>query len=127
MATTASSASATTRASAIRSRSPARPRAAGPASPPAFTSTCATRTGGTLWCWGWDNYGQLGIGSDTDQELPQQVTTPATGGWASIAGGFQSTCSIRADGTLWCWGDNSYGQLGIGNHTGHDRPQQVTA
>ena len=88
--------------------------------------SCATRTGGTLWCWGWNNYGQLGIGSGTDQELPQPVTTPAADGWASIAAGWQSTCATRTGGTLWCWGDNSYGQLGLGNHTDHDRPQQVT-
>jgi hypothetical protein len=65
-------------------------------------------------------------------------TRPATGphtadgrmspgaSWAHIAAGSYFTCGIRTDGTLWCWGDNGYGQLGLGNHTGHDRPQQVT-
>jgi alpha-tubulin suppressor-like RCC1 family protein len=88
--------------------------------------TCVTRTGGTLWCWGWNISNQLGIGGDTDQELPQQVITPAEGGWASVTAGFDHACAARADGTLWCWGYNDNGELGIGNYTGQDRPRQVT-
>ena len=57
-------------------------------------------------------------------ELPQPVTTPAAGGWASTTGDYQ-TCATRTDGTLWCWGWNATGQLGIGNYTGQDRPRQV--
>jgi len=88
--------------------------------------TCATRTDGTLWCWGDNYWGQLGNGNHTDQSLPQQVTTPARGGWASVkAGGFH-TCATRIDGSLWCWGDNDQGQLGIGNLTSQDLPRQVT-
>jgi Regulator of chromosome condensation (RCC1) repeat len=88
--------------------------------------TCALRAGGTLWCWGWNYYGQLGIGNHTDQDLPQQVTTPAPGGWASVTAGAYQSCAVRADSTLWCWGFNYYGQLGIGNHTDQDLPQQVS-
>ena len=89
---------------------------------------CGIRTDGTLWCWGGNDSGQLGIGSDTGQDLPRQVTTPAAGGWASIAGGSYHTCAIRTDGTLWCWGNNDSGQLGTGSEseTSQDRPQQVT-
>ena len=90
------------------------------------THTCATRTGGTLWCWGSNYEGELGIGTTSLQEPPRQVTTPAPGGWASITAGFLHTCAIRTNGTLWCWGDNGNGQLGIGNHTEPDQPQQVT-
>ena len=88
--------------------------------------TCATRADGTLWCWGWNGYGQLGIGSHTDQGRPRQVTTPARGGWASISARGIHTCATRAGGTLWCWGDNASGELGTGNQTGQDRPRQVT-
>jgi alpha-tubulin suppressor-like RCC1 family protein len=38
--------------------------------------TCATRAGGTLWCWGSDYSGQLGIGYHPDQFLPRQVISP---------------------------------------------------
>jgi alpha-tubulin suppressor-like RCC1 family protein len=88
--------------------------------------TCATRTGGTLWCWGNNDNGQLGIGSHTDQGLPRQVTTPAPGGWTSVAPGYGHTCAIRTGGTLWCWGDNFYGELGTGSHAAPDLPRQVT-
>ena len=55
------------------------------------------------------------------------VTTPSPAGWASVSGrGEAHTCGIRTGGTLWCWGWNHFGQLGIGNHTDQDRPQQVT-
>ena len=91
-----------------------------------YDQTCATRTGGTLWCWGGNFYGQLGIGGTTGQDLPRQVITPAAGGWASVTPGFIQTCAIRTDGTLWCWGFNAYGQLGIGGTTGQDLPRQVT-
>ncbi len=88
--------------------------------------TCATRTGGTLWCWGSNYSGELGIGGGTDQELPRQVTTPAAGGWAGVTAGYDHTCATRTGGTLWCWGYNGNGELGLGNHTDQDRPRQVT-
>jgi alpha-tubulin suppressor-like RCC1 family protein len=91
--------------------------------------TCAVRTDGTLWCWGDNTFGELGIGNGTNQSLPQQVTTPASTGWASVSGGDEHTCATRTDGTLWCWGANSNGQLGIGSFTTttFDLPQQVTS
>ena len=89
--------------------------------------TCATRTDGTLWCWGWNHSGQLGLGSHTGQDLPRQVITPARGGWVSVAAGYGHTCATRISGTLWCWGDNTSGDLGLGSQDEQDLPQQVTA
>jgi alpha-tubulin suppressor-like RCC1 family protein len=57
----------------------------------------------------------------------RQLTTPAVDGWTSVTAGFDHTCATRTDSTLWCWGSNQYGQLGIGNHTDQDRPRQVTS
>ena len=91
-----------------------------------FGHSCGIRTGGTLWCWGLNYRGQLGIGSVTDQDLPRQVTIPAAGGWASVTAGSGHTCATRANGTLWCWGENNHGQLGIGNQSDQDLPRQVT-
>ena len=51
------------------------------------------------------------------QVLQQQVTSPAAAGWATIATGWTHTSAIRGDGTLWCWGYNADGELGIGNTT----------
>jgi len=88
--------------------------------------TCAIRGDGTLWCWGFGPDGELGIGGTTDQGLPQQVTTPAADGWASVAAGAGHTCAVRADATLWCWGSGFFGQLGTGGTVGQPLPQQVT-
>jgi alpha-tubulin suppressor-like RCC1 family protein len=88
--------------------------------------TCGIRTGGTLWCWGDNLFGQLGIAVYAGEDRPRQVTIPAPGGWASVTAGYGHTCATRTDGTLWCWGQNYFGQLGIGNYTSHNRPQQVT-
>jgi alpha-tubulin suppressor-like RCC1 family protein len=88
--------------------------------------TCAIRADGTLWCWGFGSDGELGTGATTDQGLPQQVTSPAADGWASVAAGAGHTCAVRADGTLWCWGSGFFGQLGAGAVVDQPLPQQVT-
>ncbi len=112
-------------ASSCPSRS--RPGEHGWASVTGGASHCATRTDGTLWCWGDNEYGQLGIGSYHDQDRPQQVTSPGSTGWASVSRGGVHTCATRTDGTLWCWGDNDTGQLGIGSSAfTKDLPQQVS-
>jgi hypothetical protein len=88
--------------------------------------TCGIRTDATLWCWGFNDYGQLGLGNHANQDRPQQVTTPAAGGWTSVTAGIYYTCATRTDGTVWCWGYNGQGQVGIGNESGQDLPRQVT-
>jgi alpha-tubulin suppressor-like RCC1 family protein len=89
---------------------------------------CATRKDGTLWCWGLNQQGRLGIGNDVNVTRPHQVTTPAATGWASVSAGEEHTCGVRADGTLWCWGTGNGGQLGLGDGGApHNLPQQVTS
>lgn len=85
--------------------------------------SCAVRTGGTLWCWGYNLYGQLGIGSTVQQTSPVQVGTGTI--WDSVAAGQLHTCATRTDGTLWCWGYNAQGPLGIGSTTQQNSPIQV--
>ncbi|MGZ9108866.1 MAG: RCC1 domain-containing protein [Micavibrio sp.] len=77
--------------------------------------SCGVKTNGTLYCWGDDGDGQLGNGAGTnaDQHIPMQESTTATN-WASVATGDIHTCAIKTNGTLWCWGSDSDGQLGNG-------------
>jgi len=79
----------------------------------------AIKTDGTLWTWGLNSYGQLGTNNTTIKSTP--VTTFAGGtNWKQVSTAFYHTAAIKTDGTLWTWGYNSYGQLGInaaGNRT----------
>jgi alpha-tubulin suppressor-like RCC1 family protein len=89
--------------------------------------TCGLSNAGTVWCWGYNDYGQLGNGTFstaiTPQQVPQQVGTASD--WISLEAGRFHTCGLRIDGTAWCWGWNDTGQLGNGTTTSTAIPQQV--
>jgi alpha-tubulin suppressor-like RCC1 family protein len=83
--------------------------------------TIALKTDGSLWTWGYNAYGQLGVNNTTSRSTP--VTTLLGGNnWKSIAGGFYHTIALKTDGSLWTWGRNSYGQLGVNNTTSRSTP-----
>ena len=87
-------------------------------------SSLAIKTNGTLWSWGQNSYGRLGLGNTTDYSSPKQVGALTT--WASIsAGSGYWTAAIKTDGTLWSWGSNSYGRLGLGDTNNRSSPVQV--
>ena len=90
-------------------------------------SSAAIKTDGTLWTWGFNNYGQLGVGNTTKYSSPVQVGALTT--WNAIAWGapYGSLYALKTDGTLWSWGRNNYGQLGVGNTTDYSSPVQVGA
>jgi alpha-tubulin suppressor-like RCC1 family protein len=68
---------------------------------------CATTTGGRLFCWGDNHNGQLGNGSVEGSDTPVEVSGQRTD-WARVAAGELTTCAIRTNGTLWCWGSGGY-------------------
>ncbi len=84
---------------------------------------CAVQTNGTLWCWGNNQYGQLGTGTVTNEYVPTQVGSASN--WAAVSLGADHSCAIRSDSTLWCWGLNDHGQLGDGTLTNEDSPAQI--
>ncbi len=79
---------------------------------------CARNTGGSVYCWGENSFGQLGNDTTTNSRVPVQVRGPAGAGFLSdvtrIGAGFRHTCAVKTDGTVWCWGRNDFGQLGNG-------------
>tara|TARA_Y100001937_G_scaffold105593_1_gene146575 strand:- start:65 stop:2023 length:1959 start_codon:yes stop_codon:yes gene_type:complete len=88
----------------------------------------ATKTDGTLWAWGSNSYsGPLGLNHRDDVSSPTQI--PGTWGTSelSICGYNYYTAGVKADGTLWTWGNNGNGQLGqnIPNTTKRSSPTQV--
>lgn len=87
--------------------------------------TVAVRRNGTLWAWGNNTYGQLGLGTAivNNQFSPVQVDTSTA--WRSVVAGFGHTVAVRRDGTLWAWGLNGNGQLGDGTTITRKKPVQI--
>jgi alpha-tubulin suppressor-like RCC1 family protein len=86
--------------------------------------TCARRRTGQLYCWGQDDWGQLGDGgTNTSRSQPVEVVGGRTD-WAGVVASGGHTCAVRRTGRLFCWGDDSVGQLGDGG-TNTPQPQPV--
>ncbi|MCH9688735.1 MAG: hypothetical protein K0V04_45305 [Deltaproteobacteria bacterium] len=84
-----------------------------------YDHTCALRAGGEVRCWGDNSAGQLGYGHNDsigDDETPASAgDVPLPGPVQSLAASSAHTCALFEDGTIACWGNNSSGQLGLGN------------
>ncbi len=91
--------------------------------------TMALKNDGTVWGWGSNAYGRLGIGSKLDQTLPVQVKGFQGQGFlqniTSIAANGRHSLAIDGAGTVWAWGRNAEGQLGDGTTTERLTPVQV--
>src|SRR5262249_14623014 len=85
---------------------------------------CAVLANGTVQCWGWGPYGQLGNGS-----LVPSVATPVSvvgiSSAKAVAAGTYHSCALLANGSVQCWGDNTFGQLGDGTGLTHPVPVLV--
>ncbi len=88
---------------------------------------CLTiKTDGTLWSWGYGEYGQLGDGGNG---FWQQVSSPTQVGgltnWDKVSAGTYHSASLKTDGTLWAWGMNAQGPLGLNDTSHRSSPVQV--
>ena len=79
--------------------------AATPAIAAGGAHTCVLLGGGTVDCWGYNGYGQLGNNSATDSHTPVAISGGLSGVTAIAAGGYD-TCALLAGGTVDCWGAN---------------------
>ncbi len=73
--------------------------------------SCLRRTSGAAFCWGRNINGMVGDGTTVDRFLPTAVSGMSSGCKSISAGGYQS-CAVKTDGSAWCWGTNSFGELG---------------
>jgi alpha-tubulin suppressor-like RCC1 family protein len=88
-------------------------------------TVCAINsTGGSVACWGKNTSGELGDGTTTDRASPVDITAKLPGIPTSMSIGDASTCAVIG-GSLYCWGDNSGGQLGDGSMVNHLAPEKV--
>jgi len=81
-----------------------------------YGTSMATKTDGTLWVWGANSNGQLGLNDRTHRSSPVQVpgtTWPTSGSHKLSTLGNGSMAAIKQDGTLWVWGYNDNGRMGI--------------
>ena len=85
--------------------------------------TCAIVLSEQGYCWGNNDFGQLGDGTITDRPTP--VLVNGLNGARVIAAGLWSTCALLAGGTVNCWGHNFYGQLGNGQTSNSKSPVAV--
>jgi len=88
------------------------------------TQTCALTSAGGIKCWGYNFYGQVGDGTNTNRSTPVDVAGMITGA-TLVATGDYHTCAVTAAGGAKCWGDNAFGNLGDGTETKRNTPTDV--
>jgi alpha-tubulin suppressor-like RCC1 family protein len=86
----------------------------------------ATKTDGTLWTWGRNSDGALGQNDTVNRSSPVQIGTDTNWSFLNMAGGGTThAAAIKTDGTLWSWGSNSSGKLGLNDSVNRSSPTQV--
>jgi alpha-tubulin suppressor-like RCC1 family protein len=85
--------------------------------------TCALTPEGGVRCWGNNHYGQVGDGSEVENQRRPMWVAGLTGGVKAITADGGQTCALTDRGLVMCWGNNKYGQLGDG--TAEDRKLPV--
>jgi alpha-tubulin suppressor-like RCC1 family protein len=87
--------------------------------------TCAVTTDNLVYCWGWNDFGQLGDGT---KSFPRPTPAPVAGGhrFRSVQAGSFHTCAVSTpDNRAYCWGANGQGELGDGTTTERLEPTRV--
>ncbi|MCH2547650.1 MAG: hypothetical protein MK052_08590 [Alphaproteobacteria bacterium] len=89
------------------------------------THACAIADTGDAYCWGSNADGLLGDGTINDSTIPKKVTMPAGVDFTKISVNEGHSCALSDAGQMYCWGINTFGQLGDGSNTSRDTPTLV--
>lgn len=119
----------------------------------ANVTVMAIKTDGTLWGWGYNADGRIGDGTTTSHSSPVQVgslttwrkatlgyalrtdgtlwklgatLTQVAGTWLDVGASGEHQGAVSSDGTVWMWGSNSHGQLGLGDYVDRSSPTQIS-
>ena len=83
---------------------------------------CAISSESQLYCWGDNEYGQLGDGTTEARSEPTPVGDEE---WKKVVSTWNHTCGLQSDDTLWCWGEDGHGSLGDGSGEDSSTPVEV--
>lgn len=86
--------------------------------------TCAVTVDGELYCWGGNESGQLGDGTNNDNSSPVKISAFSSK-TRKVMAAYQRTCAISDEGSLKCWGNNQYGSIGDGTTRNRNTPVDV--
>jgi alpha-tubulin suppressor-like RCC1 family protein len=84
---------------------------------------CALGRSGQAYCWGENDYGDLGDGTTVSRMTP--VSVAGEHRFTAMSAGSRVSCGLDRDGALWCWGRNNWGQLGAGRPDMEPHPTPV--
>lgn len=87
--------------------------------------TLALDSGGAVWSWGANRYGQLGRNDRLFADENSAAPVPGLSNIEAIAVGYAHSIALRNDGTVWAWGDDPHGELGDGTNVYRDYPEPV--
>jgi alpha-tubulin suppressor-like RCC1 family protein len=89
--------------------------------------SCAIANGGRIYCWGTNTSSALGGVGGASSSSPVLVQGPgSTGGFVEVVAGSRYACARHGNGEVWCWGENTRGQLGAGDTGIRSSPNRVT-
>ncbi len=88
-------------------------------------SVTGLKNDGTIWAWGGNLFGNLGLGHSNDEYLPVQIGSDNN--WTQISGGLFHTLALQNDSSLWAWGSNFYGQVGDGTSNPVAVPTKISS
>jgi alpha-tubulin suppressor-like RCC1 family protein len=91
-----------------------------------YWHSLAVRTDGSLWAWGQNDYGQLGDSTRIQRLEPMRAGLEYDErDWSVVASGGHHSVAIKADGSLWTWGDDNYERLDASTDTDRNAPARI--